>query len=1079
LLPVPPLQAITLQGTVADDSVFVLRHSNATDATILAAADQSAYDLDRYNGDDALVLRHNGIVIDVIGQVGFDPGGQWGSGDTSTENNTLRRRPPVCIGDTTTADAFLPAETWIGFPANSFDGLGTHTVVCNPLDDFVLHPASGEQKYPQVAYNPDDDEYLVVWQDSRNGVDWDIFGQRINGDSSLIGDNIHIGISGTLPVVSYSPDDNAYLVVWESSQLSKEQTWSGKEIWGQAVAASGTLSGTAFTVYDFTAAGGSGERPDIVYSEANDEFLVSWESPPGRNGILGSHYQLRTRQATINGATGTSSMIATKNTRMADTALSAASDGSYLIVWQDEQNTSDDIYGRILTAAGAGSGSEFAVISTLDTEQQPDVAWNEAADAYLVTWYDSGGFIPQGIQSRLVLTTGATSGVAVRVSDAGEANNPSVIADSEGWLIGWQQPEGATGNDLYGRSVGNNGLVDGDSSLLTASNGDQQFPIFSGADNRFLLTWQGDREGDWDIYASLYQQEQQQTTHIAYEYDDLYRLITAVYSGDIEATYAYNYDAVGNMTAYTDTVDASITAVSRAFDVANRLQSSTDTGSGENTTFTYDDNGNLIRQITGLETIGYDYDQRNLLMLNTRQMGMGPTAPIAAYTYDGTGNRLRQTSYSSGSPAEVITYTNDIMGLTQVLVANDGAKQVYNLYGLDLIGQQASDDPQQRLLLADGLGSVRQEMTGNNVEAITSYNPYGNLLTQTGSSDTTYGYTGEQTDSNGLLYLRARYYNPTQRTFQSRDPWAGDPMRPQSMNGWSYVEGNSVNRVDPTGMIPTLFPDHCRKLHTGSEYARCVRKEYGLRSTDWEVQSQDILHEIAQIIQRQGGIAGCWEGEVPYRAPGYVAGSSVQAGALVSAITGKEKVYDFATMERQIFSYSGHTWTLSAGATGTAYAGKAYGLRSWSTIEEDYRGKFGFFYAGGGVPLGLPLLSISGGILTASGSPDDSVGVVAGYVSLNVGASVLGNIDIGGGYTFYEKSSDVVSYVSTGALGTGRARKVESTYAVVVDINTDHLGDGLYNVPDSLLRLYVTSTKVPHYVDVFNAIHYDSYLTDG
>jgi len=62
-----PLQAITLQGTVADDSVFVLRHSNATDKTILAAADQSAYDLNRYNGDDALVLRHNSVVIDAIG----------------------------------------------------------------------------------------------------------------------------------------------------------------------------------------------------------------------------------------------------------------------------------------------------------------------------------------------------------------------------------------------------------------------------------------------------------------------------------------------------------------------------------------------------------------------------------------------------------------------------------------------------------------------------------------------------------------------------------------------------------------------------------------------------------------------------------------------------------------------------------------------------------------------------------------------------------------------------------------------------------------------------------------------------
>ncbi|MEZ4645420.1 MAG: RHS repeat-associated core domain-containing protein [Chloroflexota bacterium] len=42
-----------------------------------------------------------------------------------------------------------------------------------------------------------------------------------------------------------------------------------------------------------------------------------------------------------------------------------------------------------------------------------------------------------------------------------------------------------------------------------------------------------------------------------------------------------------------------------------------------------------------------------------------------------------------------------------------------------------------------------------------TYDPYGRLLAQTGSSGTTYGFTGEQEDAaTGLMYLRARYYNP-------------------------------------------------------------------------------------------------------------------------------------------------------------------------------------------------------------------------------------------------------------------------------------------------------------------------------
>ncbi|GAB4528917.1 MAG: hypothetical protein OHK0046_48320 [Anaerolineae bacterium] len=36
-----------------------------------------------------------------------------------------------------------------------------------------------------------------------------------------------------------------------------------------------------------------------------------------------------------------------------------------------------------------------------------------------------------------------------------------------------------------------------------------------------------------------------------------------------------------------------------------------------------------------------------------------------------------------------------------------------------------------------------------------------------------FGFTGEQRDDNGLVYLRARYYHPTLGVFPSRDPFAG------------------------------------------------------------------------------------------------------------------------------------------------------------------------------------------------------------------------------------------------------------------------------------------------------------------
>jgi len=82
------------------------------------------------------------------------------------------------------------------------------------------------------------------------------------------------------------------------------------------------------------------------------------------------------------------------------------------------------------------------------------------------------------------------------------------------------------------------------------------------------------------------------TTVIQYQYDDLYRLTTAVYAGNITATFRYAYDPVGNMTAYTQTVGVDMTRVGRTFDNANRPQTSFDYTPGT-TSYLYDNNGNL------------------------------------------------------------------------------------------------------------------------------------------------------------------------------------------------------------------------------------------------------------------------------------------------------------------------------------------------------------------------------------------------------------------------------------------------------------------------------------------------------
>ncbi len=76
---------------------------------------------------------------------------------------------------------------------------------------------------------------------------------------------------------------------------------------------------------------------------------------------------------------------------------------------------------------------------------------------------------------------------------------------------------------------------------------------------------------------------------------------------------------------------------------------------------------------------------------------------------------------------------------------------------------------------------------------------YGQTLAP-GATPSIFGFTGEPTDANGLVQLRARYYNPTLGMFPSLDPLEGDMEQPMSLNRYMYVQGTVVDAIDPSGL---------------------------------------------------------------------------------------------------------------------------------------------------------------------------------------------------------------------------------------------------------------------------------------
>ncbi|MEO8394847.1 MAG: RHS repeat-associated core domain-containing protein, partial [Chloroflexota bacterium] len=173
----------------------------------------------------------------------------------------------------------------------------------------------------------------------------------------------------------------------------------------------------------------------------------------------------------------------------------------------------------------------------------------------------------------------------------------------------------------------------------------------------------------------------------------------------------------------------------------------------------------------------------------------------ANYAYDGAGNRIQQTV-----SATVTNYLLDLQpGLATVLQATQGANTTSYVHAPRGIHAQKDASGNWEWMLQDGLGSVRgvADNSANPLES-RKYAPYGEPTQLSGTSQTSYGFTGEMTDASGQVYLRARYYNPSIGVFTGLDPFEGMAQRPMSLNGYSWVEGNVINAVDPSGMIYEL-----------------------------------------------------------------------------------------------------------------------------------------------------------------------------------------------------------------------------------------------------------------------------------
>lgn len=309
------------------------------------------------------------------------------------------------------------------------------------IDTSVAYVSALEgQGSPSVAF--DGTNYLVVWQDSRNGS-YDIYGTRIKQDGVIL-DSAGFAVSSDpynqkCPAIAF--DGTNYLVVWEDYRNSNHA-----DIYGTRISQEGVVL----------------DADDIAIS-----IDTSWRCSPsvGFNGIyyLVVWNDFRNGPSDIYGARIDQSgvvldslgfAISTDVWCLASPAITS-DNTNYLVVWQDARSGSYDIYGARIDQSEVVLDTLGIPISVCPSDEQyPAVAFD--GSNYLVVWSNGDIYGARVSQTGILLDT---VGIAIS-TEPNSQSEPCISFDGVNYLIAWQDNRySSLYTDIYGARVTPAGVV--------------------------------------------------------------------------------------------------------------------------------------------------------------------------------------------------------------------------------------------------------------------------------------------------------------------------------------------------------------------------------------------------------------------------------------------------------------------------------------------------------------------------------------------------------------------------------------------------------------------------------------------
>jgi hypothetical protein len=385
--------------------------------------------------------------------------------------------------------------TWRDLYFGEGDIMGQRVMSSRTLVSSVLMicPVRKGQEMPAIAYNTPSDQYVVVWSDFRSGQDYDIYGRVLSGSGALVGGEIAIATDGKLnedPSIAYNPQRNEYLVVWETI---RDFTNRGFDIYAQRLSAAGLLLGGPVLVS--SASGDHSEGfPRVTFDDVTNEYAVAWHV------VAGASWDIRVQRVLGTGALAGAALklVAPGNQEFPHIVYNPPQN-EYMTTWPEDEGD-NGLRGQRITGAGVTATAPITFLGAGVVTHGHDIAANAGSGGYLLVWGDGAFDIIGRYLDATGAALGADFNITTSGGDVLPMVAYNRRAGE--YLVVWQRNVTGMGWDLYARRVSTTGGVVGD-TFVVASAPEYQTDAELAANSRtgeVLTVWQDFRMGNWDVY---------------------------------------------------------------------------------------------------------------------------------------------------------------------------------------------------------------------------------------------------------------------------------------------------------------------------------------------------------------------------------------------------------------------------------------------------------------------------------------------------------------------------------------------------------------------------------------------------